>query len=323
MSDSLISVIVPVYNSEQTLHRCIDSILGQTYRNFELLLINDGSKDRSGEICDEYARKDSRVKVFHKENGGVSSARNVGLNNARGEWVMFCDSDDTIMPYALETTNESTCDLVVMGSMCIPSQVIIQIKWTSNNVTQRDFGDFYIKNMESPLLNAPWGKLFKRIKITENHLSFDENLHFGEDSIFVKQYFTHIKNVDISDYIGYLYYEDGQTYKKYSKCIDSVYEFCKKTIDVNHELSIAFARSISSDNTIHVVYNITLEYLKTCSFVDPSLPLVRSFVKMAAVKDYFKRRKSMGMHILLFAGKYLPKIVLPVYGRLLAIYNNH
>ena len=84
MSDSLISIIVPVYNSEKTLNRCIDSILGQTYRNFELLLINDGSKDRSGEICDEYARKDGRVKVFHKENGGVSSARNVGLVNARG-----------------------------------------------------------------------------------------------------------------------------------------------------------------------------------------------------------------------------------------------
>ena len=94
MSDSSISIIVPVYNSEQTLNRCIDSILGQTYRNFELLLINDGSKDRSGEICDEYARKDSRVKVFHKENGGVSSARNVGLDNARGEWITFCDSDD-------------------------------------------------------------------------------------------------------------------------------------------------------------------------------------------------------------------------------------
>ena len=96
MPDSLISIIVPVYNSEQTLHRCIDSILGQTYRNFELLLINDGSKDRSGEICDEYARKDNRVKVFHKENGGVSSARNVELDNAIGERITIVDSNDYI-----------------------------------------------------------------------------------------------------------------------------------------------------------------------------------------------------------------------------------
>lgn len=94
MSDSLISIIVPVYNSEQTLNRCIDSILGQTYRNFELLLINDGSKDRSGEICDEYASNDSRIRVFHQKNSGPSAARNFGLNQAKGQYVVFQDSDD-------------------------------------------------------------------------------------------------------------------------------------------------------------------------------------------------------------------------------------
>ena len=80
---TLISVIVPVYNTEQYLHRCIDSVLAQTFQDFELLLIDDGSKDSSGAICDEYAVGDSRVKVFHKENGGVSSARNVGLDHAQ------------------------------------------------------------------------------------------------------------------------------------------------------------------------------------------------------------------------------------------------
>lgn len=84
-----ISVIVPVYNAEKYLNRCIDSILAQTFTDFELLLINDGSKDKSGEICDEYSKKDIRVKVFHKENGGASSARNVGLDNARGGIYMF------------------------------------------------------------------------------------------------------------------------------------------------------------------------------------------------------------------------------------------
>lgn len=91
-----ISVIVPVYNVEKYLHRCVDSILAQTFTDFELLLVNDGSKDSSGVICDEYAAKDSRVKVFHKENGGVSSARNLGLDNAKGEWVTFVDSDDWV-----------------------------------------------------------------------------------------------------------------------------------------------------------------------------------------------------------------------------------
>ena len=91
-----ISVIVPVYNTEKYLHHCIDSILSQTFIDFELLLIDDGSKDSSGTICDEYAAKDNRVRVFHKENGGTSSARNMGLDNARGEYITFVDSDDWI-----------------------------------------------------------------------------------------------------------------------------------------------------------------------------------------------------------------------------------
>lgn len=96
MTNPKISVIVPVYNVEKYLHRCIDSILAQTFTDFELLLINDGSKDNSGIICDEYAAKDNRVRVFHKENGGASTARNMGLDNAKGEWIAFVDSDDWI-----------------------------------------------------------------------------------------------------------------------------------------------------------------------------------------------------------------------------------
>lgn len=94
MNKPKISVIVPVYNAEQYLHRCIDSILAQTFTDFELLLIDDGSKDNSGDICDGYAMKDERVRVFHKKKGGVSSARNLGLDNAKGEWVSFVDADD-------------------------------------------------------------------------------------------------------------------------------------------------------------------------------------------------------------------------------------
>ena len=110
-----ISVIVPVYNAEKYLHRCIDSVLAQTYTDFELLLIDDGSKDQSGEICDEYAQKDARVRVFHQENGGVSSARNLGLDNAKGEWVTFVDSDDWAKPYYIEHLVASIdgADLVV------------------------------------------------------------------------------------------------------------------------------------------------------------------------------------------------------------------
>lgn len=104
---AMISVIVPVYNAEKYLHSCIDSILRQSFKDFEIMLIDDGSKDGSSAICDEYAAKDSRIRVFHKPNGGVSSARNLGLDNARGEWVTFVDSDDWIAPTFLELLLES------------------------------------------------------------------------------------------------------------------------------------------------------------------------------------------------------------------------
>ena len=97
-----VSIIVPVYKAEAYLHRCIDSIIVQTFTNWALLLVDDGSPDRSGVICDEYAGKDERIKVFYKENGGVSSARNLGIDKAVVEWLCFIDSDDTIQPTYLD-----------------------------------------------------------------------------------------------------------------------------------------------------------------------------------------------------------------------------
>lgn len=101
MSRVKISVIVPVYNAEKYLRRCVGSILAQTFTDFELLLVDDGSTDASGAICDEYASADARVRVFHKPNGGVSSARNLGLDNARGEWIAFADADDYLFKHFL------------------------------------------------------------------------------------------------------------------------------------------------------------------------------------------------------------------------------
>lgn len=115
----LVSVIVPVYNVEPYLPRCIDSILSQTYSDFELLLIDDGSSDNSGRICDEYAEKDGRIRVFHKENGGVCSARNVGLDNANGKWFFLFDSDDMVSPLLMEhcmkAVSENELDCFIYG----------------------------------------------------------------------------------------------------------------------------------------------------------------------------------------------------------------
>ncbi len=96
MEDKLISIIIPVYNVERYLRECIDSIIAQTYKNLEIILVDDGSSDKSGEICDEYSKKDSRIKVIHKKNGGLSDARNVALDIAKGDYIGFIDSDDYI-----------------------------------------------------------------------------------------------------------------------------------------------------------------------------------------------------------------------------------
>ena len=126
MSNPKISVIIPVYNAESTLRRCVDSVLAQTFTDFECLIINDGSKDRSGAICDEYAARDSRVKVFHKENGGVSSARNVGLDNATGEWIAFVDSDDWAGEKYLESFSEYLdADLIISGIQSVNKNEIV------------------------------------------------------------------------------------------------------------------------------------------------------------------------------------------------------
>lgn len=121
-----ISIIVPVYNEEKHLNRCVDSVLSQTYSELELLLIDDGSTDSSGVICDEYAQKDSRVRVFHEKNGGVSKARNLGISKANAEWIMFLDSDDYLIKDALE----------ILISLALSTKTLIST------------GNFYFENVE-------------------------------------------------------------------------------------------------------------------------------------------------------------------------------
>ncbi|MBP3701978.1 MAG: glycosyltransferase family 2 protein, partial [Lachnospiraceae bacterium] len=112
-----VSIVVPIYNAEKALKRCVDSILGQEYTDYEVLLMNDGSKDSSGEICDQYAARDSRIRVVHKTNSGVSATRNMALDLARGTYVQFMDADDWITPEAtkllVRTMEENDCDMVI------------------------------------------------------------------------------------------------------------------------------------------------------------------------------------------------------------------
>lgn len=204
MKTPQISIIVPVYNTEKYLHRCIDSILVQTFTDFELLLINDGSTDKSGEICDEYAMKDSRIRVFHKKNGGVSSARNLGLDNTKGEWVAFVDSDDWIKTdYLYSMMSQSDADMI-MSSF----EIIDNFEEWDNNIKNELYNYSKIKFFLERYINtatlcAPWCKLFKVSLI--GNLRFNELISFKEDTIFVFEYLDKVNRVRTINSWGYQY----------------------------------------------------------------------------------------------------------------------
>lgn len=182
MRNPKISVIVPVYNVEKYLRRCVDSILAQTFTDFELLLIDDGSTDKSGEICDEYGRIDGRVRVFHQENGGVSKARNVGLDYAKGEWVTFCDSDDWLEADAFE---------------CYAKCVLLRnIDYFCCGYYLNGKPTLLVGDGEMPVTRCLeynecdklWNGVYKKDTIVRNHIRFNEKITLAEDRLFNYQY---------------------------------------------------------------------------------------------------------------------------------------
>lgn len=193
---SMISIIVPIYNVEKYLRKCIDSILSQTYSDFEVLLIDDGSKDQSGEICDEYAARDSRVRVFHKENGGVSSARNLGIEQAKGEWITFIDSDDWVdADYLANFTMDS--DLCVQGYYCGETRIVYEPTYITQNVG--------LSYMKAGYVSGPYCKLFNADVIRSNHLIFDLQLAYGEDMLFFMQYSIYCHSLRVIGESAYHY----------------------------------------------------------------------------------------------------------------------
>lgn len=205
----MISIILPIYNAEQYLHRCIDSILAQSYTDFELLLINDGSKDASGAICDEYATKDSRVRVFHKENGGVSSARNLGLDNAQGGYITFCDADDYVGPNWLAAYSEAIAnkvDLAIQGYYAIDGDNTVekQLQPHSGNTIEAKrqlVADLFAQEVYYYL----WVKLFRRELLEAHHIRFDEQSVLGEDTQFISKYLEYAVSFKCTNSLGYNY----------------------------------------------------------------------------------------------------------------------
>lgn len=208
----LISIIVPVFNAEKYLTKCLDSILGQTYKNIELLLINDGSTDGSPAICDKYAKTDKRVKVLHKENGGVSSARNMGLELGKGDFVSFVDADDWLeldaISRIIQNISEYNCDAVIFEYSIVDENNLKQHK---NHAHLQG-----VMNTEkavectiSPVSRFVWSKVFSR-KILEG-IKFDNSIHFGEDTLFACEALSNAKSVYYMAEPVYNYYQSSES----------------------------------------------------------------------------------------------------------------
>ncbi len=220
----LVSIIIPVYNAERTLCKCLDSILEQDFNNYEIILVNDGSKDSSLDICNEYGSKHHNISVINQNNAGVSSARNAGLEVAKGDWITFIDSDDYIENgffNCLETYNE---DLIILNSKNLSPTGDMSdslFSKTSKQLHEKSgITHFISTNIDNTLFRGPCAKFYKRGLIKD--IRFDAKMKIGEDSHFVFRYLCKIKSIlylgNDAHYIIRL--SEQETNVKYSSSID-------------------------------------------------------------------------------------------------------
>ena len=205
MSEPMISVIIPIYRVEKYLSKCLDSVLNQTYKNLEIILVDDGSPDHCGAICDEYAKKDHRIHVIHQENRGVSMARNVGLSAATGEWIGWVDPDDWIAPdmfaYLLEYARETQAEIAVCGRAEVYPDRIVNHAWDRVFKLDTEQAVRFLLQHEQ-MQNYLWDKLWKRELF--DHLQFWERRSF-EDIALMHRLFERAKRVVCLPEVKYFY----------------------------------------------------------------------------------------------------------------------
>lgn len=219
-STPAVSIIIPVYNVEKYLRQCLDSVLAQTFTDWECILVNDGSSDDSGAICDEYSRKDPRLRVIHQPNRGVSAARNKALKEAKGEWVAYVDADDSITPIYLQTfidvQKEHDADMVITGVDMI-AQNVTRKHLTDKVYKEGEIHEFVIYARHWGVLGIPWNKFYSGRLIRKHHVLFDESLWSYEDEVFVINYLKYAKKVVVYSAITYNHYirEENSLSQKY------------------------------------------------------------------------------------------------------------
>ena len=251
-----ISIIVPVYKVEKYIHKCIDSILSQTYKDWELILVDDGTPDNSGLICDEYAINDSRIQVIHQKNAGVGAARNAGIDKSTGKYIAFLDSDDFCTGDYLQNfvnglIQNSDSDLIIQGMYFYDNGVTAKLQFSDS---------YYVDKIKDAILQnkllsfgAPYCKLFKKEVIDSYSIHFATDYSFGEDTYFFFEYLSHARRIQFVSPLGYFYRDSpGDSLSKKCHRFEHLYLFANdsmriissldKTREVEKAYSFTFIR---------------------------------------------------------------------------------
>lgn len=242
------SVIIPIYNAEKTLARCLDSILRQPFSDYELLLINDGSGDGSGEICAAYARSYPQVRYFPKENGGVSSARNLGLEQARGEYILFVDSDDYVADNYFAVIDAAVAqnrpDLLMFGARSFSGKPRQWVTGRFCEATELSIAQRVDAAMRGYLFSSLWCRAFRREVIMTAGLRFRENLSIGEDQLFLFSYVLQCRSiVSIPDLLYCVDVSDQSSLSRKRRD-----HLMQQLLQVNREMACALEQAALSDD---------------------------------------------------------------------------
>ena len=293
--NELVSIVVPIYNTEQYIPKCIESLINQTYKNLEIILIDDGSTDNSFNICKKYQKEDERIKLFHKENGGVSSARNYGIKKATGEYICFCDSDDYYSLEALtimtDTIRDSNADLCCFGRY----GGAFENKYISKKENSLELLN-YLSSIGS--YNC-YSKIFKLSIINQFNLLFDESFAVSEDTLWLREYILHCETLCLkTDTVYFMCEREGsltrtkkKIYPKYAYYFERKLEVLDQIIEElplnNHEKD-----NFITERTIHGIKICSLYYISACSskqeackYIQYTFDQIKSWLRLGVVQN--------------------------------------
>ena len=279
---SRVSIIVPVYNGGKVLERCVDSILTQDHRDIEVLLIDDGSKDDSYQIMQEYAVKDPRVIAIHKENGGVSSTRNLGLERATGDYVQFMDVDDWL-PFdstkqLVRAMDDSNCDMVISDFYRVIDDNVSRKGSIREGgiITRNQYADEMMKTPADFYYGVLWNKLYKKEIIDRHHIRMDEGISYCEDMIFNLEYLMHVENVSVLKAPVYYYVRTKGSLVEQNMNLQSTVKMKTSVIKYYND----FYRNILDEKDYEERKPIIYGYLVAVSTDAFSLPFARDTRKL-------------------------------------------